>query len=207
MWPSLTLAMVAFYWTAVVAKAVDLGVRRRLSANPWPRASFERVLIAAWVLDIAVWLYVPAALRSGSTNAWVRPLATSVVLSATGTILGVVALAVSIVAWRQMGDAWRLGTNEDETTSLVSAGIFGLVRHPIYSAQALLLIGSVLMLPAPLYMLLLVVHLACIVAKVRIEEAYLRKTHGDAYGRYALRVGRFLPRVARPTAVASEGPR
>ena len=195
MWPGLTLAMVAFYWSAVFAKAVDLAVRRRRSPNAWPRRPFERLLIATWIVNIAIWLYVPAQLLSGSGNLWVLPLVMSSTLAITGAILGLVALAVSIVAWQQMGDAWRLATNEDETTSLVSAGIFGLVRHPIYSAQALLLIGSVLMLPAPLYLILLATHLTCIAAKVRIEEAYLQRTHGEAYVRYARQVGRFLPRA------------
>jgi protein-S-isoprenylcysteine O-methyltransferase Ste14 len=30
-----------------------------------------------------------------------------------------------------------------------------------------------------------------------VEEPYLRRVHGDAYRRYAMRTGRFLPMIGR----------
>jgi protein-S-isoprenylcysteine O-methyltransferase Ste14 len=35
----------------------------------------------------------------------------------------------------------------------------------------------------------------CIIAKIRIEEAYLRQAHGVAYATYCARTGRYLPRL------------
>jgi protein-S-isoprenylcysteine O-methyltransferase Ste14 len=92
-----------------------------------------------------------------------------------------------------MGDSWRLGTDERELTTLVHSGLYQIVRHPIYIAQGLLLVASLLMLPAPMYLLLAVVHAWCIYEKTSVEERYLRHAHGDAYRMYQERVGRFWP--------------
>ena len=40
-----------------------------------------------------------------------------------------------------MGESWRIGVDVQERTSLVTAGVFGLVRNPIFSAMCVASIG------------------------------------------------------------------
>jgi protein-S-isoprenylcysteine O-methyltransferase Ste14 len=164
------------------------------SAHAWPSAPFERFLIAIWMVDISVWLAEPVLLIAGFSSRWTAPIIRSNVLAVAGALTGLTAMAISFVAWNEMGDSWRLGTDDHELTTLVRSGVFEIVRHPIYLAQGLLLAASLLMLPAPVYLLLAVVHVWCIHEKTAVEERYLRHAHGDAYRQYQERVGRFWPR-------------
>jgi protein-S-isoprenylcysteine O-methyltransferase Ste14 len=54
------------------------------------------------------------------------------------------------------------------------------------------------MVPNALALPMLVVMVTTYQVQVRlVEEPYLRQVHGDAYGAYAERVGRFIPLVGR----------
>ena len=57
----------------------------------------------------------------------------------------------------------------------------------------------VLLLPAPISLVVLAIHIVCILAKAVDEESYLRTVHGEEYGDYLSRSGRFLPKLrAKP---------
>jgi protein-S-isoprenylcysteine O-methyltransferase Ste14 len=80
---------------------------------------------------------------------------------------------------------------------LVTEGPFRLVRHPAYSGDLALWLGSAL---ATLNLALLVLwplYLAGATAQARIEDGLLEAEFGDAYRRYAARVWPFLPRPGR----------
>lgn len=111
-----------------------------------------------------------------------------------GLIIGIVGIVVTFGAQLAMGDAWRIGVDPEERTELVTGGPFGLVRNPIYSAMIPTVFGLVLMVPN----VVAVVTFACLVISIEmqvrlVEEPYLARTHGDAFARYAARVGRFVP--------------
>lgn len=71
-------------------------------------------------------------------------------------------------------------------------------RRPIFAGMIPTAVGMVLMVPNPV---VLVAALALIVAleiQTRlVEEPYLLRVHGPAYGDYAARVGRFFPLIGR----------
>jgi protein-S-isoprenylcysteine O-methyltransferase Ste14 len=58
-----------------------------------------------------------------------------------------------------------------------------------------MLAGTVLLLPTPLSLMVFAIHLLCILAKAADEEDYLRQVHGEEYGSYRLRTGRFFPKL------------
>jgi protein-S-isoprenylcysteine O-methyltransferase Ste14 len=212
-WQAVTvLGLATAYWAAALVKAVHFRRRTGLSAHPWPKPKAERLLMVAWVANILVWVGQPVAFLAGP-KPWTRgddPLAALTpvwevpALEFAGVALGAVALAVSVLAWAQMGDSWRLGTTKPgERTELVDRGVFGLVRHPIYAAQGWLVAGCVLMLPTPISLALGVVHFACLYAKAAIEERHLLAEMGEPYERYRRRVGGFFPKLSGlPTAMA-----
>ncbi len=78
--------------------------------------------------------------------------------------------------------------------NLVTSGIFGLCRNPLYVGNILIYAGVFLMHGAPLVILfgigsyLFIYH--CIVLS---EEAYLEKKFGAGYHEYCRNVGRWIP--------------
>jgi protein-S-isoprenylcysteine O-methyltransferase Ste14 len=117
-------------------------------------------------------------------------------LQAFGVALGVAGCGLIFVAQLAMGDSWRIGVDTEERTKLVTDGLFGLVRNPVYSMVALTYLGLVLMLGSALIIAGLLVLLVGLQIQVRaVEEPYLLEVHGDEYAAYASRVGRFAPGV------------
>jgi len=97
-----------------------------------------------------------------------------------------------------MGDSWRVGVDESEKTQLVTSGLFGWVRNPIFSFMWLSVAGLVLVVPNALSLLASSLTVLGIEAQVRaVEEPYLKHIHGEAYARYAATVGRFVPGIGR----------
>jgi protein-S-isoprenylcysteine O-methyltransferase Ste14 len=115
---------------------------------------------------------------------------------AFGLALAVGGIALTFAAQLAMGDAWRIGVDPSERTNLVTDGPFRVVRNPIYSAMIPTVLGLVLMVPSPLAITAIVCLVIALELQVRfVEEPYLLRTHGDAYARYAARVGRFVPGI------------
>jgi protein-S-isoprenylcysteine O-methyltransferase Ste14 len=97
-----------------------------------------------------------------------------------------------------LGDSWRIGVDESETTNLVRTGVFGWVRNPIFTAILTFALGVALVTPNVVAVIALALLFLSIELQVRlVEEPYLLGAHGDAYRGYTARVGRFLPGLGR----------
>jgi protein-S-isoprenylcysteine O-methyltransferase Ste14 len=88
-------------------------------------------------------------------------------------------------------------------TDLVTTGLVGVVRNPIYAALVVATTGVALLTPA-FWTLVGALQAAFVVAlQARLEEEHLTWLHGDAYRTYAARVGRFVPGVGKLRASAA----
>ena len=118
--------------------------------------------------------------------------------SVAGLGLGLLGLAVAVVAiaQRQMGGSLRVGIPEEDT-ALISRGLYGWVRNPIFLGMLLGLLGVAIAVPAPWSIAVFIGGAAAIAYQVRLEEEHLLARHGDAYRAYASRVGRFFPGLGR----------
>jgi protein-S-isoprenylcysteine O-methyltransferase Ste14 len=115
-----------------------------------------------------------------------------------GAVLGGAGVVATFWAQLVMGDSWRIGVDPGEDTELVTAGVFGLVRNPIFSAMVLTAVGVTLMVPTALGAAGLIGLVAFLELQVRrVEEPHLLAVHGLTYRTYTTRVGRFLPRLGR----------
>ncbi|HWL43287.1 MAG TPA: isoprenylcysteine carboxylmethyltransferase family protein [Ilumatobacter sp.] len=198
--PLLALALFAVYLLiAFVARSViqhrrtgDTGLRfgteRRWSAQWWARLAFVAALVAggaAPALAAADW-HDPIALLD---HRWI---------AMAGAVVAIAGITATFVAQLAMGAQWRVGVDTGEATELVVTGPFTLARNPIFTAMATTAVGLVLVVPSVLALAGLAVLVWALSYQVRaVEEPYLRALHGDAYARYAARVGRFVPRLGR----------
>lgn len=115
-------------------------------------------------------------------------------LRLAGLGLSALGLVVMWLAQSAMGQSWRFGPDREETPPLVTGGIFGVVRNPIYLSMLLAGLGVFLILPDAVVFAMLVLGVASLYVLVRLEEEFLAGVHGEAYMEYKQRVGRFLPR-------------
>jgi protein-S-isoprenylcysteine O-methyltransferase Ste14 len=119
-----------------------------------------------------------------------------------GAGLALVGLGITVTGQLQMKHSWRVGVRESETTALVRAGLFALVRNPIYTGILLLVAGLVGMVPNAIAAAAFGSTLLGVEIQVRrVEEPYLVRVHGETYLSYARAVGRFLPGIGRGVSV------
>ena len=113
-----------------------------------------------------------------------------------GAVLAVAGIVLTLAAQFAMGESWRIGVDTEARTDLVTDGIFGHVRNPIFSAMVVAAVGLVLLVPNVVSVVALVVLVVGLELQVRrVEEPYLRGVHDGAYVRYVRTAGRFVPGV------------
>ncbi|WP_179468316.1 methyltransferase family protein [Mycolicibacterium vinylchloridicum] len=114
----------------------------------------------------------------------------------TGIVFAVAGTAMTVWAQLDMGDSWRIGVDEGETTTLVRSGLFGRVRNPIFAAMLLFGLGLTLVTPNIVALIAFALLAVSIEVQVRlVEEPYLLRVHGQSYLDYVATVGRFVPHV------------
>ncbi len=196
-----TLLLIALFAYAALAFGLRTYLHWRRTGSTGFRGLSGRPGSAAWLggvlLVVAVLATVLAPLLAMADVD--RPIVTTTVAT---DIVAVAALVTGtiLLVWSQraMGASWRIGVDPKERTELVTAGPFGLVRNPIFSALLLSAAGFALLHPGLTAVASLLVLLAAIELQVRaVEEPYLRRAHAATYLAYARRVGRFFPGVGR----------
>ncbi|MDD9933548.1 MAG: DUF1295 domain-containing protein [Myxococcales bacterium] len=152
---------------------------------------FVRAWTVVLLLAIAVWTGL-AALAPGQLGIWTAPA----LLTHAGLAAFAVALVVMALAQAQMGASWRIGI-DDEQTALVTRGLYGRIRHPIYSGVLLALLGLLLVTPAPWTIALALFGYVLIAIQSRLEDDHMLAQHDTEFAQWAARTGRFIPGLGR----------
>jgi protein-S-isoprenylcysteine O-methyltransferase Ste14 len=194
---------VVIYWGTVIVKAVRLSRKIGKDPNVLPREKTGRSLRFIWTPAIIAWCILPwiSAIRGFSPVWWQRAFwpmtAETQWLGVVAALLGLAALMLTFICWRQMGRSWRIGIDPGEKTELVILGAYRIVRHPIYALSIILMLCTLVTVPTILMLLIAIVHITLITLEALREERYLRHIHGPPYAEYCLRTGRFIPRLSR----------
>lgn len=164
-----------------------------ISGRPGSLRWFAGVLfVFALLLGVAALVLAAVGVHTPPESPMLDGLAVAGLAIALLGFLGVLA------AQSGMGTSWRIGVDESERTTLVTDGIFGVVRNPIFTAMAAAQLGLTLAVPTWLSLAALLCLVVAVELQVRlIEEPYLDRVHGVAYRMYASRTGRFLPGIGR----------
>jgi protein-S-isoprenylcysteine O-methyltransferase Ste14 len=125
------------------------------------------------------------------------PSSETVAAIGTGVLLfGSGALVFANLA---LGPAWRIGIEEGARPPLVTTGIYGFIRNPIFVSSLVVIAGYTLLLPTWPSLTFLGLFALSIVQQTAAEEVHLLRTYGVKYYDYANRVGRFVPGMGRLT--------
>ncbi|CAJ91201.1 Protein-S-isoprenylcysteine O-methyltransferase Ste14 [Cupriavidus necator] len=79
--------------------------------------------------------------------------------------------------------------------TLVTTGIYGVIRHPSYLGFLVSSLGWVLAFRSGVGVVLTLLMVPVLVARIRAEEALLRDQFGDEYASYCDRTWRMLPGI------------
>jgi protein-S-isoprenylcysteine O-methyltransferase Ste14 len=144
-------------------------------------------LVAVVVMAAFVWEAVATAVAPG----WrilglprVPPDLPWAALRVLGVPVAAAAVALYVLALRDLGLSWRFTIDRERPGELVTHGVFARTRNPIYVALMLLAAGVALMLGSPLLIALACASPLYFVALVRREEAFLVGHYGQAYEEY-----------------------
>jgi protein-S-isoprenylcysteine O-methyltransferase Ste14 len=199
-----TVALVLYVVALVVVFGVRSWLQRRRTGSTGFRGISGTTADAGWwggVLFVVASVLGVAGPLLAVTDVVVAhpPLAVQVI----GLVLAVAGLLATLMGQTGMGTSWRVGVDPAERTDLVTTGLFGVVRNPVFSAMVLAQAGVALVVPTWVTLLGLVALVVAVQLQVRaVEEPYLRAVHGTAFENYAARVGRFVPGIGRIPAAA-----
>jgi len=77
--------------------------------------------------------------------------------------------------------------------TLVTSGVYGVIRHPSYLGLLVNALGWSLAFRAGVGVLLTALMIAPLLARIHAEERLLRSQFGDEYGTYCARTSRLIP--------------
>ncbi len=149
----------------------------------------------ASMLGFAYLFYVLIHRRIGVVP--VAHLPTLWALTAAGCLLVIAGSGVNIAGRLNLGRNWADQVTLYESQSLVTTGVYGIVRHPLYASLIWIFVGTALAYhnPAALAAALLIFTPAMAV-RARQEEALLARAFAD-YAAYQKQVGMLWPRLPR----------
>jgi protein-S-isoprenylcysteine O-methyltransferase Ste14 len=182
---------IAFVWRSVL-------VWKRTGINPYVVGKSDKAI------DFIENIYpIPVLLLLTTTVAFaifpnIYQYATPIVwlensiLKVAGLCLMGFALIWTATAQMQMGKSWRIGIDTKNKTELVEKGLFKVSRNPIFFGMRTALAGFFLTLPNALTLLAIVLADVLMQIQVRLEEEFLRKSHGESYEQYCRNVHRWI---------------
>jgi len=158
---------------------------------------------AAPLLFFTTNLWVAELLREALLSGW-QPLPriltvhllTWLPVRLAGAGLTAVGLAIFALSVRELGEFWRLGIDSHAPSRLVTTGIYGVSRNPIYLFFNLYLFGAFAMHGTLVLLLFALVMAALLHWQTLIEERVLLRAHTAAYISYRSRVPRYLASVS-----------
>jgi protein-S-isoprenylcysteine O-methyltransferase Ste14 len=144
-------------------------------------ASGARVLVVLWALFPALLSFADVALPEGARVG--------------GAVVGT--LGIALLTWVHMtlGRAFSPTLVVREGAPLITAAPYARVRHPMYTAFFLLVVGLALTTANALVGAVALGAVAFVMmVRTPREERMMLDAHGEAWRAYAARTGRFVPR-------------
>src|SRR6478609_91476 len=105
-----------------------------------------------------------------------------------GAALTLAGMLFSVWARVHLGSNWSGIVTVKRDHELVTSGPYAIVRHPIYTGLVLAFVGSAITLGEMRGVLAVVIVVASLWRKLRLEERWMAEQFGDDYERYRDRV-------------------
>ncbi len=146
------------------------------------------VLILLYYIT-AMTFNLPIPLRDTIIN---RPLFNINILSWLGVLFCLSSVVGFIFSLKSFGDSFRVGVDKENPDKLITTGVFGVSRNPIYLSFDLLLIGFFMIFANLIFLSMLCLGTLLFHRQVLKEEKFLKEHYGEEYQDYAKKVHRYL---------------
>ena len=144
------------------------------------------------VYGIVIMVFLTINFQIGSLFTRVNEIS-SIGFDATGLVIGLAGLSLCLYAQIKMGTSWRVGIDEQSSTSLVTTGLYAYIRNPTYVGLFFFNLGLWVIWPTWAMFLLNLLFILFLEVQVRCEEDFLTTTHGEEYLAYKKRTKRYIP--------------
>ena len=184
------------YWSAIVIEMViraPINKKRKQEKMSEQNVSTQEKVILFLLL---IGMFILPLIYSAST--WLDFANYS--LPAWAGWLGVALIAGALfVFWRAHADLglnWSPSLEIREKHELITKGIYGVIRHPMYASQWLWVIAQPLLLQNWIAGLVnFLIFIPFYMLRVQAEEKMMIDTFGDEYREYMKRTGGVLPKI------------
>ena len=187
---------IIYFGIAFVAKSII--VAKRIGKNPLvlPKNDSAYGLIGLYFKLTMIFMFVYVLVYSFVPTLYDKflPITQLDILTIKYIGLGLLAVALvwTIVAQGHMKNSWRIGIDTETKTELVTTGLFGHSRNPIFFGMIVSLVGLFLTTPNALTGLFLILGYVLIQIQIRLEEEFLTNQHGQNYLNYKQKVRRLI---------------
>jgi len=164
--------------------------RVRVSVDQMKRADRVRLAISLTGLGVIPAIY---ALTGQPSFASYQPNALLFVL---GILIAATALIMFRLTHKALGRMWSVSLQLKEDHRLITTGIYGQLRHPMYTAFWLMALAQALLLPNWVAGLAGLVGFGFLFfSRIGPEERLMEEAFGEEYGAYKRRTKRVIPFV------------
>jgi len=188
--PAVVLAVIVA-WLMLATYRTSRGIgRKAYGFGRSIRQTRARVLFTAAVVGALSALGLHAAGGAWSVLLPIAGEAYTVRMAGLG--LAVAGQVLTVVARSEMGRRWQVGIPDKAPDALVTTGLFGLSRNPVFLGMLAMAAGLAVAVPSPTVIACaLAFWIACEV-QVRDEERFLERSFGPAYTTYRSAVRRWI---------------
>jgi protein-S-isoprenylcysteine O-methyltransferase Ste14 len=121
----------------------------------------------------------------------------NVFLALAGVVSILIGLIIAKAASKDLSVTSVADMRTDRKPELVTRGVYSRLRHPLYLATILILVGTMLLYPFPSVLVFCLSLIAYVLIGARLEERKLVVIYGQEYLDYRHKAGFMLPRVSR----------
>jgi protein-S-isoprenylcysteine O-methyltransferase Ste14 len=182
----------------VFAIFAPVGIYHRLKSNTGEKLDRRQegffILITLRAVAIVGVVGMIAYFINPTTPAWAA-LPLPVWMRWMGVGMAVLAGVLSVWMLRTLGRNLTDTVVTRKEHTLITTGPYRWVRHPFYSAAAMLTLASTFVAANGFFLVVGGLIFLLLVKRTRKEEANLLARFGDDYRNYMQRTGRFLPRL------------
>lgn len=114
-------------------------------------------------------------------------------LRTVGLFLSIVSLPYVYWVGRTLANYYSFTVEVQEDHKLITTGPYRRVRHPLYAATFMFLVGQMLVADNWLLLLILLIMIPGLYIRIEKEEQMLIEEFGDEYRAYIKRTGRLFP--------------
>lgn len=179
------ISVINFFWAAfflfIAVASLKFKIKQAAEGNLRP----------ASILDFAPFIIFFAALMLYETGQ-VTSISASETLQNAGIIFSFLGFGLYIVARWTLAGAW--GTSTSSPSTLVKNGIYAYVRHPMYTAIMIMMVGSTLLSSSAALFVALPFIVVAFYIKSKVEEQILQLIFSE-YAYYKAKTKMFLPAI------------